>query len=704
MSKLRNWFFEITKTSIKKGTRLRNEDIPTQDTFKQLTESVVFKTESNDRAKLDTGAFNENTAGHVTLATDAQTRANTANPSDRALVVTPSQTTTLSVDTTVYNNPLGFFTGATISRTLNTNILTRKDYFLSLTVQFKNWLFDRLIPSGGLTGQVLKKISDTDLHFEWGSVTEGIVWNENITNVTPIIGVNLKGYVVEGAITGVIKLPNGTISSPVNGDKIGIATGPAAGATILLDNNVNYYNLISNQSIIFRYDQSLNKWLAESSHVPLIQGSSTTIYVDGFAGNGGNGSITLPYNNLISARNIVIGNGDIQNPQFLNYTIKVIAGNFTVKHQISGGLFVNTLTYDFDKTVKIIYESNALASNPTYLFDNSLGTIGSRFYIKGEGNFEFSTVGGGFIKCLGSSGIAFSSPSPSIFNQMDINFKKASITTFDTSLDTCPLVHISCVTGENTGQYCLFLNGEDIIGGKTINKGIIQILQGGSLMANLKSIQSKFTSINSPLSLAIKIDSSYIVRFINDNPCFISGQQGNKQISISGECDTIEFKNCVFGVYSGTNLGFSTHNIIKLESSYVLKNKFNGSKITGLYLTNCSTSNNNLETSPNSDPASKNIIFKVNSSGGVDNFSASIDECNFSGLIDSTKFTNQDFLLLPYSTQIIQANLSFKSNILSVDSSLGGPKSLFYYNIPISSANIPNGAVYSNNGILTIKT
>lgn len=158
----RNWFYEIKKTLFNKGVRFRNFDKPNQNTFENLTDSVLFKTEKSDRAKEDIGEFDASVNGHVVLATDAQVIGLEDKPTDRSLVVQPSQTTTVS------NNIdfIGDFIG-NVFNVVRRPITTRKEYFFVLNTEFKTWLLNRLIPSGGFLGQVLTKNSNSNNDVSW---------------------------------------------------------------------------------------------------------------------------------------------------------------------------------------------------------------------------------------------------------------------------------------------------------------------------------------------------------------------------------------------------------------------------------------------------------------------------------------------------------------------------------------------------------
>lgn len=332
MSKLRNWFFEVTKTSIKKGTRLRKDDIPTQSTFKELTDSIIFKTESEDRAKLDTENFSEQTSGHVTLATDEQVIANTVQPSNRSLVVSPHQTTTLSNEG-VNLSGLAGFTGRILERVLNTAITTRKDYYLTFSTAFKNWLTPRLIPSGGLEGQILRKNSSTDYNLIWSSISQAIDWSVNVTSITNVDAEVGLGYTAESIPIANITLPIGAL----DGTKIGISADNFSAVNVIYEGS-SFDTVTSNQSVIYRFDSSKNTWLVESSHRPSIVTAQPNLYISTMSGNDitGDGSIIKPFKSLQKARSVVVS----------DQTVIAFGGNYLNNN---GNLFSNP-THNLIKT------------------------------------------------------------------------------------------------------------------------------------------------------------------------------------------------------------------------------------------------------------------------------------------------------------------------------------------------------------------
>ena len=116
---LKKWFFEITKTALKLGTRFRNADRPDQNTFEELLDSSIFKTEANDRAKEDVGTFKSENNGHVTLANSQQVHDLEPQKTDRTLVVGPDNLPVIAAGTnvTVTVNTDGKNTVYTISST-----------------------------------------------------------------------------------------------------------------------------------------------------------------------------------------------------------------------------------------------------------------------------------------------------------------------------------------------------------------------------------------------------------------------------------------------------------------------------------------------------------------------------------------------------------------------------------------------------------
>ena len=92
--RLKEWFFTITETASKRGTRLRDGDRPTQSTFEDLLKSIVFKSEIADKAKInDNNKPSQELVGHVVLATGEDNINDVPQPVNKSLVLQPGQTT-----------------------------------------------------------------------------------------------------------------------------------------------------------------------------------------------------------------------------------------------------------------------------------------------------------------------------------------------------------------------------------------------------------------------------------------------------------------------------------------------------------------------------------------------------------------------------------------------------------------------------------
>jgi microcystin-dependent protein len=87
----RDYFFQITATAVRRGSRFKNGDRPSEQTFLDQITSSIFKSEASDRAKEDaTGAVAAEVSGHTRLSTDAQAKAGTSK-GDISRAVQPSQ-------------------------------------------------------------------------------------------------------------------------------------------------------------------------------------------------------------------------------------------------------------------------------------------------------------------------------------------------------------------------------------------------------------------------------------------------------------------------------------------------------------------------------------------------------------------------------------------------------------------------------------
>lgn len=192
----RAWFYITTNILRLDGTtggvRFKNSDKPPQATFENLTDSVTFKIESSDRAKLYDGSADLSlTQGLSVLATDVQAKANQTQLTDRSLVVQPSQLPTVSPivdDFTVSILPADGDPSATqdVFTTIPDSTTTRNNFIIKFALDFKKFILARIVPTAGNIGDVLIKKTSTSNDTEWGnlaSTTDPAV-NQLFTNLT----------------------------------------------------------------------------------------------------------------------------------------------------------------------------------------------------------------------------------------------------------------------------------------------------------------------------------------------------------------------------------------------------------------------------------------------------------------------------------------------------------------------------------------
>jgi len=149
MKRLRSWYFTITKTATKLGTRFLEYDRPTEATFRDLLSSVLFKAESDDRAKEDdAGIAVSDLVGHTVASTDAQAKAKQAKKTDRTLVTQPSQLPEVVEDSDVtLTSGADTYAGPVLTVEDDAAVLTKSSYKLGIVaglVTFLNLVFTKL--------------------------------------------------------------------------------------------------------------------------------------------------------------------------------------------------------------------------------------------------------------------------------------------------------------------------------------------------------------------------------------------------------------------------------------------------------------------------------------------------------------------------------------------------------------------------------
>lgn len=194
LKRLRNWFFQVTATLTNPGERFLKYDQPTEETYRNLFESVPFFLEENDRAKIDM-------QGLVHRSTDAEAKSyDETEQTTKTKAVVPYQLPEVKdIIQSIIGN-LTTYTGNIVNVRIASNSVEdinhdkRNVFIVELAPAFIAWLEAELnnalvnIPPipGGIAGQVLTKQSDTDGDYIWsyplpaGNAIQYLVRNSNL--------------------------------------------------------------------------------------------------------------------------------------------------------------------------------------------------------------------------------------------------------------------------------------------------------------------------------------------------------------------------------------------------------------------------------------------------------------------------------------------------------------------------------------------
>jgi hypothetical protein len=232
--RLKEWFLTITATNSRRGTRLRDGDRPTQSTFEDLLKSSVFKTEANDKAKVnDATKPLPEVVGHVALATDEEAKSNATQPQDRALAAQPSQITTakgveesdlnLSLDTisndNQIDNPIVFDDTAIEVEDEGT---TRNDYLIRFKESFRNFLSSLVETINDISLRLVAVIEQTETNRQ--DIETLVDLDGDVSAV--INGIAPKGTIIQSVLgTGMntdywYKMDGGARLSKYNNDNV----------------------------------------------------------------------------------------------------------------------------------------------------------------------------------------------------------------------------------------------------------------------------------------------------------------------------------------------------------------------------------------------------------------------------------------------------------------------------------------------------
>ena len=159
--RLRDWFDEVTRQGSVRGTRFRNGDRPPRNTFKDLTDSILFRSDPSDRAKEEDGLLTlKELNGHVVASTDTQAKSNASKPLDRTLVVQPSQLPVVNSEDEIEITGENPYQGETIKVEVNPSDDTKNDFLLSFSSSFKDWLQQLVTYIDTTFGNISTSISD----------------------------------------------------------------------------------------------------------------------------------------------------------------------------------------------------------------------------------------------------------------------------------------------------------------------------------------------------------------------------------------------------------------------------------------------------------------------------------------------------------------------------------------------------------------
>ena len=156
LRKLRNYFFTPTSTPSSVGYRFVNQDEPVQQTYEELFDSAGFISENEDKAK-------NTEQGFVRTTPNTNAKSNTPPDTQWSYSTSPEQLPEVKYKASerVLDEP------DEISVADTKESFSRNVFAVSLTKSFKDWLFQKLVPVGGLTNQILTKLTDDDYDYGW---------------------------------------------------------------------------------------------------------------------------------------------------------------------------------------------------------------------------------------------------------------------------------------------------------------------------------------------------------------------------------------------------------------------------------------------------------------------------------------------------------------------------------------------------------
>jgi hypothetical protein len=384
----RTWFFVTTVTN-----RFKSKDRPDEASFRNLTDSALFKAESDDRAKEDSASPTSSLNGHVVAATDAQAKANQAKKTDRTLVAQPSQLPSVVADA---SQSIGAFTGQSITVTIDPAVTTKNSFLVKVSDIFITYV-------NGLK-LLLADFNDVN--------------SKNTTDA--VTSINLP------QVSSVIFNSNPNTTTDYNGSIVSITEDPATSIAPYNKNN-------------FKINTDFRTWLQArftERPVPTPAADVAVAYVlyNASSPTSGTGSIISPYGSLSHALTtlasnqksiIVLDSGDIE---FITYTASI---SWSKNITISDGVYLY-VSDDFTS----LTSGDQIADPGKFLF-----TALNGFSITGNGTICLWNVGlvditGNNLTTVTSDDITLlfnrrpikkNNASPSLFNMTNMTINHTTV-------------------------------------------------------------------------------------------------------------------------------------------------------------------------------------------------------------------------------------------------------------------------------------
>lgn len=461
----RTWFFVTTVTN-----RFKSKDRPDEASFRNLTDSALFKAESDDRAKEDSASPLSSLNGHVVAATDAQAKANQAKKTDRTLVTQPSQLPSVVADA---SQTIGAFTGQSVTVTIDPSVTTKNSFLVKVSDIFITYV-------NGL------KLLLADFNDVNAKNTTDVVTSANLPQVSSFIFNS-----------------NPNTTTDYNGAIVSITEDPATSLAPYNRNN-------------FKINTDFRTWLQTrftERPVPTPAADVAVAYVlyNASSPTSGTGSIISPYGSLSHALStlasnqksiIVLDSGDIE---FITYTASI---SWSKNITISAGVYLY-VSDDFTSLVS----GDQIDSPNKFLFNALDG-----FSISGTGTICLWNVG--LVSILGNNLtnvksddvtllfnrriINKTNTSPSLFNMTNMVFNHTTVKD-----QIVKVIFVDLATTTN-----ISLSGEQMIDGimTSSSKVLVKDQTTGSSNGVYTSSSGAWTRTADANSDTLLIDSTFKVK------------------------------------------------------------------------------------------------------------------------------------------------------------------------------------------------